>query len=103
METDFVNKLAEIVGSGNLTVSPVDCLAYSRDMSIHVGVPQAIVFAADTEQVSKVVASIMDVPPASPSVIVSPAPRARQLPGRLTDNATAFPVDPGGLARSHVM
>jgi glycolate oxidase len=53
---DFRAKLAEIVGKDNITTSEVDCLAYSRDMSIHVGTPQAIVFATDTEQVSKILA-----------------------------------------------
>jgi glycolate oxidase subunit GlcD len=53
---DFIEKLTEIVGQENISASAVDCLAYSRDMSIHAGVPQAIVFATDTEQVSKIVA-----------------------------------------------
>lgn len=53
---DFVEKLTDLVGEKLVTASPVDCLAYSRDMSIHAGIPQAIVFAVNTEQVSKVVA-----------------------------------------------
>ena len=52
---NFIERLTDIVGSENMTASPVDCLAYSRDMSIHAGVPQVIVFASDTEQVSKIV------------------------------------------------
>jgi glycolate oxidase subunit GlcD len=48
--------LSEIVGEDNYTLSHVDCLAYSRDMSIHAGVPQAIVFATGAEQVSKLLA-----------------------------------------------
>lgn len=51
----FIERLTDIVGSENMTASPVDCLAYSRDMSIHAGVPQVIVFASDTEQVSRIV------------------------------------------------
>ncbi|MBI4966120.1 MAG: FAD-binding protein [Desulfomonile tiedjei] len=51
----FIERLSDIVGSENMTASPVDCLAYSRDMSIHAGVPQVIVFASDTEQVSRIV------------------------------------------------
>ncbi len=50
----FVDSLAEIVGVENLTASPVDCLAYSRDMSIHAGVPQVIVFISNTDQVRKI-------------------------------------------------
>ncbi len=53
---DFMERLTEVVGVENITTSPVDCLAYSRDMSIHAAVPQAIVFAGNTEQVSKIVA-----------------------------------------------
>jgi len=53
---DLMKKLAEIVGEDNVTVSRVDCLAYSRDMSIHEGTPDAVVFASDTDQVSKIVA-----------------------------------------------
>lgn len=52
----FTERLEEIVGAGNMSASPVDCLAYSRDMSIHAGIPQAIVFAQNTEQISKIVA-----------------------------------------------
>jgi len=53
---DFIEALAAAAGQENLTTSPVDCLAYSRDMSIHFGVPTAVVFARDTEQVSAIVA-----------------------------------------------
>ena len=53
---DFMASLTELVGAGMITTSPVDCLAYSRDMSIHVGAPQAVVFANNTEQVSKILA-----------------------------------------------
>lgn len=53
---NFIKSLTDIVGTDYITASPVDCLAYSRDMSIHLGVPQAIVFARDTEQVSKILA-----------------------------------------------
>jgi glycolate oxidase len=50
----FFDSLTEIVGAENFTVSPVDCLAYSRDMSIHAGVPHAIVFISSTDQVRKI-------------------------------------------------
>jgi glycolate dehydrogenase FAD-linked subunit len=53
---DFIKSLTDIVGADNIKTSHVDCLAYSRDMSIHEGTPQAIVFASGTEQVSKIVA-----------------------------------------------
>ncbi len=51
---DFIKTLTDIVGEPNITASPVDCLAYSRDMSIHMGIPHAIVFAKDTQQVSEI-------------------------------------------------
>ena len=53
---DLFAKLTEIAGPGNISTSAVDCLAYSRDMSVHWGTPDAIVFATDTEQVSKLLA-----------------------------------------------
>ncbi len=52
----FIESLAEIVGGNNITTSRVDCLAYSRDMSIHEGIPHAIVFVTSTEQVSRILA-----------------------------------------------
>ncbi|MCX5861883.1 MAG: FAD-binding protein [Deltaproteobacteria bacterium] len=51
---DFIKKLADIVGEKNIVASNVDCLAYSRDMSIHAGVPQAVVFVSNAEQVSNI-------------------------------------------------
>ncbi len=53
---DFFKKLAEIAGQENITTSKVDCVAYSRDMSIHSAVPEAIVFARNVEQISKILA-----------------------------------------------
>jgi glycolate oxidase len=50
----FLTRLAEIAGQGNCTVSTVDCLAYSRDMSIHHGRADAVVFAVSTDQVRKI-------------------------------------------------
>jgi glycolate oxidase subunit GlcD len=51
----FIERLTEAAGPGMVTASLVDCLAYSRDMSIHAGTPHAVVFARDTEQVSRIV------------------------------------------------
>ncbi|MDQ1238012.1 MAG: glycolate oxidase [Thermodesulfobacteriota bacterium] len=51
---NFMEKIAEIVGAENVTASNVDCLAYSRDMSIHAGIPEGVVFVSGTEQVSKI-------------------------------------------------
>lgn len=52
----FFERLTELVGEEYVTRSRVDCLAYSRDMSIHAGTPDAVVFAKDLEQISKLVA-----------------------------------------------
>jgi len=53
---DYVTKLQEIVGEENVRTDEVELMCYSRDMSVHVGVPDAIVFAYSTDQVSKIMA-----------------------------------------------
>ena len=55
IKKEIINKLKNIVGENNVHASKIDCLAYSRDMSIHEAAPEAIVFPTTTEQVSKVV------------------------------------------------
>ncbi len=47
-------EIAEIVGQDNVFGDRVECLSYSRDMSVHQGVPDAVVFARTTEQVSAI-------------------------------------------------
>jgi glycolate oxidase len=47
-------RLAAIVGERNVVTNPVDCLGYSRDMSVHMGPPDMVVFATSTEQVAQV-------------------------------------------------
>ncbi|RJX35502.1 MAG: FAD-binding protein [Desulfarculus sp.] len=51
---EISKRLAEIVGEENVVVGEADCLAYARDMSVHMGLPEAMVFAHSTEQVSQV-------------------------------------------------
>jgi len=53
---DYVQVLKEIVGAENVRDDLVERQAHSRDMSVHVGVPDVIVFANTTEQVSKIMA-----------------------------------------------
>jgi glycolate oxidase subunit GlcD len=53
---DYLTELQGIVGEENVRMDEVELMAYSRDMSVHVGVPEAIVFAHSTEQVSKIMA-----------------------------------------------
>jgi len=48
---DMINKIKEIVGEGNVFEDRVECLCYSRDMSVHQGIPDAVIFVKTTEQV----------------------------------------------------
>jgi glycolate oxidase len=49
------DELKTIVGDENVISSQVDCLCYSRDMSVHFGVPDFVVFPTDQDQVVKIV------------------------------------------------
>lgn len=51
---DYINKIKEIVGDENIFSDRVECLSYSRDMSVHQGIPDAIVFPSTTEQISAI-------------------------------------------------
>ena len=51
---DYIKELEKIVGPENVRRDPLERLAYSRDMSVHKGVPDVIVFPGDAGQVSKV-------------------------------------------------
>jgi glycolate oxidase subunit GlcD len=53
---EYLEQLQDIVGQENVRADEVERMAYSRDMSVHVGVPDAIVFAHATDQVSKIMA-----------------------------------------------
>ena len=52
----YIQELKEIVGADNVRDDLVERQAYSRDMSVHVGVPDVIVLANTTEQASKIMA-----------------------------------------------
>jgi glycolate oxidase len=56
VKSRILEELAGIVGEENVHSGPVECLSYSRDMSVHRGVPDAVVFARTTEQVSRIMA-----------------------------------------------
>ena len=49
---DILGEIAQIVGPDNLFSDRVECLCYSRDMSVHQGVPDAVIFPRTTEQIS---------------------------------------------------
>jgi glycolate oxidase len=52
---DIYTQLTEIVGPSNIFTDRVECLCYSRDMSVHQGIPDAVLFPRTTEQVSAIV------------------------------------------------
>lgn len=52
---DYLDKLISIVGAENVTSTEADCLSYSRDMSIHVGIPDVIVFPRTAEEAAEIV------------------------------------------------
>ncbi|MFH1090562.1 MAG: FAD-linked oxidase C-terminal domain-containing protein, partial [Pseudomonadota bacterium] len=52
---EYIEKLKEILGPDNLTAGRVDCLSYSRDMSVHVGAPDVVVFPESKAQVIEIV------------------------------------------------
>ena len=51
---DIIGEIAKIVGPENLHDDPVECLCYSRDMSVHQGIPDAVIFPKSTEQISAI-------------------------------------------------
>ncbi len=51
---DITRELVEIVGKDNVFDDRVECLAYSRDLSVHEGIPDVVVFARTTEQIAAI-------------------------------------------------
>ncbi|OPX38190.1 MAG: hypothetical protein B1H12_03025 [Desulfobacteraceae bacterium 4484_190.2] len=51
---DITKEIAQIVGSENVFDDRVECLSYSRDLSVHEGIPDMVVFAYTTEQISAI-------------------------------------------------
>jgi len=49
------DELKKIVGEENVNSSEIDCLCYSRDMSVHFGKPDVVVFPTTQEQLVKIV------------------------------------------------
>lgn len=50
----IINEIKQIVGERNAFSDRVECLSYSRDMSVHEGIPDIVVFAETTDQVSAI-------------------------------------------------
>jgi len=51
---DYFSSIKEIVGEENVRTDTVDRVCYSRDMSLHEGIPDAVVFARSREEVSRI-------------------------------------------------
>ena len=51
----YIDELKQVLGEGNVETGTIDCISVSRDMSVHEGVPEVIVFARTTEEVVGVV------------------------------------------------
>lgn len=48
------DEIRQIVGSDNVYHDSIEPLCYSRDMSVHQGIPDAVIFAKTTEQISAI-------------------------------------------------
>ena len=53
---DYINDLIQIVGERNVRTDEIERLCYSRDLSVHEAVPDVVVFAKSSEEISKVMA-----------------------------------------------
>ena len=51
---DVMSEIAGIVGQENIFSDRVECLCYSRDMSVHQGIPDAVIFPGSTDQISSI-------------------------------------------------
>ncbi|MBW1781285.1 MAG: FAD-binding protein [Deltaproteobacteria bacterium] len=51
---DIIRELIEIVGKENVFDDRVECISYSRDLSVHEGIPDVVVFAHTTEQIAAI-------------------------------------------------
>ena len=54
MDQEVIDKLKNLVGEENVVLNEIDRICYSRDMSVHQGIPDVVVFATKTEQVSEI-------------------------------------------------
>lgn len=51
---NYIDQLKEIMGEQNVITDEIELICYSRDMSVHVGKPEVIVFPSSTQEVSKI-------------------------------------------------
>ncbi len=52
----YLEKIEQMVGKENVKTDLVDRICYSRDMSLHEGIPDAVVFAHTAHEVAKILA-----------------------------------------------
>ncbi len=64
----YVEELKTIVGGENVHTGMIDRIGFSRDMSVHEGLPDVIVFAQTSDQVSRIVkiAAAQNIPVVRP-------------------------------------
>ena len=51
----YIDELKQVVGPENVNTGKIDCFSVSRDLSVHEGFPEVIVFARSTDEVVGVV------------------------------------------------
>ena len=51
---DIIKEITQIVGPDNMFDDRVECLSYSRDLSVHEGIPDMVVCAYTTEQIAAI-------------------------------------------------
>ena len=51
---DIIPEIKQIVGPENVFDDRVECISNSRDLSVHEGIPDVVVFARTTEQISEI-------------------------------------------------
>ncbi|MCF8129229.1 MAG: FAD-binding oxidoreductase, partial [Deltaproteobacteria bacterium] len=89
---DIIPELIEIVGRENVFDDRVECISNSRDLSVHEGIPDAVVFAYTTEQISAIMRLASD----------NKVPVTVQGSGTATTGAS-LPVEGGILLDLHRM
>lgn len=54
VKPEILQQITAIVGSQNVFHDRTECLCYSRDMSVHQGIPNAVIFPRQTEQIAEI-------------------------------------------------
>jgi glycolate oxidase len=53
---ELADELMDVVGEKNVITDEIELICYSRDMSVHVGYPDVIVFPGTTQEISRILA-----------------------------------------------